>query len=432
MLGLGKKIKSLIFLLFVVVTQQLSPLEWSDSMVKGASFGAGVAVCAGSLASVHFRENKPITKEAIIMSLFMGGLLGFVTHSFLIKKTPEWQKKNENQVFTGALQDFKKSSEDVKKSIHAIEGQLPKAGEDILTYTIKTHGTPWPLCTEHAKLKKFKEEALHLKTTIEKTQKSLSEFVSTKIEESLFDGYQFKDQCSELSNQVIVEAGNISNVIKNIDHSMDVIIKHPQYLNQVTEEKRICEQMKIDAQEKEQERQYQHARDMARAAALASAQALQETTVAVEQVCLNHESAHVRQQRAQLQQQCAQFQQQCAQLEAEVEELRNRGTHEVQELRSRGAYYAQQTTRTNNQITQLQSKIRELEQRLSTQVPAATGVSGQAAQVVDDCSICQDSLSGSGLVTTRCHHRFHGACLEGWKRRGMLNSNKCPVCRTVF
>ena len=45
------------------------------------------------------------------------------------------------------------------------------------------------------------------------------------------------------------------------------------------------------------------------------------------------------------------------------------------------------------------------------------------------CSICHLSLSEEAILTTKCNHQFHTACLCRW-----FNSNKftCPNCRARF
>lgn len=41
------------------------------------------------------------------------------------------------------------------------------------------------------------------------------------------------------------------------------------------------------------------------------------------------------------------------------------------------------------------------------------------------CSICQEEILFSRLLTLRCHHYFHQECIQKWLER----NNSCPICR---
>ena len=45
----------------------------------------------------------------------------------------------------------------------------------------------------------------------------------------------------------------------------------------------------------------------------------------------------------------------------------------------------------------------------------------------DSCSICLCHLN-TGIVTTKCDHRFHKDCLVEW----IVRNRTCPLCRTTL
>ena len=50
--------------------------------------------------------------------------------------------------------------------------------------------------------------------------------------------------------------------------------------------------------------------------------------------------------------------------------------------------------------------------------------------MMSQCSICLNDMRNTrSNREIRCGHRFHGRCIEEWKKKG---KNTCPLCRKVF
>jgi hypothetical protein len=47
------------------------------------------------------------------------------------------------------------------------------------------------------------------------------------------------------------------------------------------------------------------------------------------------------------------------------------------------------------------------------------------------CAICLEPLTnGQPIFTTKCHHKFHTSCIQGWCSRNQICN--CPLCKAVL